>query len=170
MAAEKFAELVRRLHPHVSVRQLEMRAGVPRGTIGYYLKPSTQLVRMPKATAITRLAEVLGCHPTEVSKAFAASLNISWTQQLSGDEEELLVVMRSLTPAGRETLLHLGKVMRSLTPAGQETLLHLGKALMNIHGNDGLTTNGGGHQALACIDGRPLAPFRANYHSGSVPD
>lgn len=152
MAAEKFAELVRRLHPHVSVRQLEMRAGVPRGTIGYYLKPSTSIARLPKATIITRLAEVLGCHPTEVSKAFAASLNISWTQQLTRDEEALLAVMRSLTPAG------------------QETLLHLGKALMNIHGNDGLTTNGGGHQALACVDGRPLAPFRANYHSGSVPD
>lgn len=117
MAAEKFAELVRRLHPDVSVRQLEMRAGLPKGAIGYYLKPSSQIAHMPKATVITRLAQALGCHPTEVSKAFAGGLNIVWTQQLSADEEALL------------------QVMRSLTPAGQETLLHLGKALMNIHGS-----------------------------------
>lgn len=156
MAAEKFAELVRRLHPDVSVRQVELRGGLPKGSIGYFLKPSTRIARMPTATMINRLAEALGCHPTEVSKAFAASLDISWTQQLSADEEALLAVMRSLTPAG------------------QETLLHLGKALTNIHGNKGLTERVGGNQELTGVDDRQtkrsLAPFRPNYHSGSVPD
>lgn len=115
-AAEEFAALVRRLHPGVSTAHLERVAGLPRDAIAYYLKPSTNVARLPTATVINDLARALGCDPTEVMQAFAADLGLPFTQELTSSEQDLLRITRQLNDEGQRTLLAIAETFISTHP------------------------------------------------------
>lgn len=109
MAARRLGELIRRLHPDTSVRQLETRAGLPENTIGYWLKPSTEVKRIPHAEAVGDIAFALGCDPIDVVRAFAADVGLPYTEsELTDEEHEHLRIMRQLTPRDRATLRMVG--------------------------------------------------------------
>jgi hypothetical protein len=112
--SRQLGELIRRLHPDTSVRQLEVRAGLPENTIGYWLKPSTEVKRIPHAEAVSDIAFALGCDPIDVVRAFAADVGLPYTEsELSQEEQDLLRIMRSLAPRDRATLRLVGQSLLS---------------------------------------------------------
>lgn len=107
--ARQLGELIRRLHPEMSVRQLEARAGLPENTIGYWLKPSTDVKRIPHAEAVSDIAFALGCDPIDVVRAFAADVGLPYTEsELTDEEQEHLRILRQLAPRDRATLRAVG--------------------------------------------------------------
>lgn len=120
MAARHLGELIRRLHPDTSVRQLEARAGLPENTIGYWLKPSTEVKRIPHAEAVGDIAFALGCDPIDVVRAFAADVGLPYTEsELTDEEHEHLRIMRQLAPRDRATLRLVGlSLLRSSQEEG----------------------------------------------------
>lgn len=109
MPSRRLGELIRRLHPDTSVRQLEARAGLPENTIGYWLKPSTDVKRIPHAEAVGDIAFALSCDPIEVVRAFAADVGLPFTDsELTDEEQELLRIMRQLSPRDRGILRVVG--------------------------------------------------------------
>jgi transcriptional regulator with XRE-family HTH domain len=87
----RFASLVRRYAAGRSISQVEKDAGLPRGSIGNYLKPSTAAVRMPSARVMERIATALEIDLREVSRAFAADLDIPLDAPAYTDDERALV-------------------------------------------------------------------------------
>jgi hypothetical protein len=112
VAAQHLGELIRRLHPDTSVRQLEARAGLPENALGYWLKPSTEVKRIPHAEAVGDIAFALGCDPIDVVRAFAADVGLPYTEsELTNEEHEHLRILRQLTPRDRATLRTVGLSM-----------------------------------------------------------
>jgi hypothetical protein len=103
--------LIRRLHPGVSVRQLEARAGLTANSIAYWLKPSTIVRRVPEREVIDDIADALNCDPRMVLHAFMedAGLPVGDPPPLEPADEELLHVVHQLRPRDRATVLTVAR-------------------------------------------------------------
>jgi transcriptional regulator with XRE-family HTH domain len=100
------ARLVRHGAAGRSVSQVEKDAGLPRGSIGNYLKPSTAAVRMPSVRVMQRIAEALEVDLREVSRAFAADLDVPLdAPAYTADERALIDRYRRLSGADQRLVL-----------------------------------------------------------------
>lgn len=105
MAAQHLAALIRELHPGVSVRQLELDAGMPLNSIAYFLKPSTVVKRIPPVETCDNIATALKCDTVEVVRAFAADVDLPWNDPpLSQEDRELLRMIQRLSSRDRKTV------------------------------------------------------------------
>lgn len=112
--ARHFAALIQRRHPGVSIRQLTEAAGLAENKIAYYLKPSTVITRIPPAETVAELARALHCEPVEVVRAFAADVDLPWSDgAITDDERDLLRMTRQLAP--REQRMIRVVIMAMLT-------------------------------------------------------
>lgn len=116
MPARHLEELVKRLHPGVSTRQLELRAGLHEGYIAYFFKPSTEINSIPHAYKVVAIADALGCAPVDVTMAFAMDAKLPLSRvDLSPDELDLIDAYRGLTTQHQATLRqHLSPDMLEL--------------------------------------------------------
>lgn len=117
MPARQLARLIDELHPNVSVRSLEERAGVAPQTVSKWLKPSAPYNRLPDPRAIREVARVLRCPVGDVVVAFNASLNDPLPlNHLPDDELELLAIYRSMSASGASQLLAIANTMSQHAP------------------------------------------------------
>jgi len=114
MPAREVGRLVNRLHPGVSVRQLESQAGAAEGTLARWLKPGTEYGdSLPRASVMRAIARILGCRVSEVVQAFNASLDDPLPlNDLPDDEVDLLATFRQLPPVERAQFLAIGETLR----------------------------------------------------------
>lgn len=91
---------------------MEKDAGLPRGSIGNYLKPSTAAVRMPSVRVMQRIAEALELDLREVSRAFAADLDVPLdAPAYATDERELIDRYRRLADDDQQLVLDFLKLL-----------------------------------------------------------
>lgn len=106
------ARLVRRGAGGRSVSQVEKDASLPRGSIGNYLKPSTAAVRMPSVRVMQRIAEALELDLREVSRAFAADLDVPLdAPAYAAAERELIDRYRRLADDDQQLVLDFLKLL-----------------------------------------------------------
>lgn len=118
-----FGRLLRSLYPYpASVRQLEADAGLKKNFIAYYMKPSTDLVRMPKATVVLELARALNCDPGLVIEAFAKDVGLP-------------IRPHPYPPEAREVL----HVLAELSPVGQRAVMLMARSLLAAERGDAST-------------------------------
>lgn len=105
-AVRQLRELIDRIHgPRVSVRKLERDGGLKTGQLGWRLKDSAEVRKMPEAHEIADLARAIGCEPVEVARAFAAHLGIPYTEYEFSDEDlAILRAARRLPPAHKAAM------------------------------------------------------------------
>lgn len=113
MPAEHLRALIKREAPGRSVRELEEAAGVPKGRLGYYLKPGTKLDGLPKMHRIHELGQIIGCATDEVFRALLADIDgeASLDADLPDDERELLAAYRRLGEPDRHRLRQIADVL-----------------------------------------------------------
>jgi len=66
--------LIGECKPDQSIRKIEIDAGLSENLLGYYLKPASNVTRMPTVETLDRLAAALGTTRARVFTAFAADL------------------------------------------------------------------------------------------------
>lgn len=113
MPARALGKLIERLHPDRSVRQIERDGGLVPDRIAHWLKPGTEVNRIPPPGAIREIARALGCRVAEVVYAFNSSLDdpLPWGEEVEVDPDEALLVgrFRALPPTDRESLLRISE-------------------------------------------------------------
>jgi transcriptional regulator with XRE-family HTH domain len=61
-------------HPDKSIREIARAAGVPQNRLAYWVKPGSNIARMPSVGDLNSLADIIGCKPSELFIAFALDL------------------------------------------------------------------------------------------------
>jgi transcriptional regulator with XRE-family HTH domain len=90
----------------MSVRQIAEQAQVPHHRIAHYLKPGSNVTRLPTVDTMHLIATALGCDVAEVSRAFAADLGLPLDgEKLSPTELDLLYLWRHLDENVQQILL-----------------------------------------------------------------
>ncbi|MGH3978432.1 MAG: hypothetical protein ACRDRZ_05460 [Pseudonocardiaceae bacterium] len=113
MPAEHLRQLIARVAPQRSVRQLTEAAGVPQGRLAYWLRPTTVVTRVPPWPTLSDIAQVIGCEVAQVYHAFAADAGVDIDDDLTDDEHALLRAYRSLDDADRRKLHAIIEVLQA---------------------------------------------------------
>lgn len=113
-------ELIEKLAPGISVRELERRAGLKEGALGNHLKPTAR-GKVPRLNVIERFAHALNTDITSVSRAFAAD---SYAPPgdlpvLPDDEMELIGIYRRLCKENRALARQLLRTLAGHQDDGQ---------------------------------------------------
>ncbi|MGH2371677.1 MAG: hypothetical protein ACRDI2_26190 [Chloroflexota bacterium] len=113
MPAEPLRKLIEEVAPGRSVRQLCADAGVPENRLGHWLKPGTQLVRMPTMWQIRDIARILGCRNKQVYRAFRAAVDGAGMldDDLPDDEQAMLVAYRRLDAGAQRKALQIVELL-----------------------------------------------------------
>ncbi|MGH3836935.1 MAG: hypothetical protein ACRDSF_14745 [Pseudonocardiaceae bacterium] len=106
--------LIDRVAPGRSVRELTAAAGVPENRLGYWLRPASNLVRMPTLKQIDEIAAIIGGEPSDVHRALRLDVDgeCLLDEGLSDDERALLAAYRQLLRPDREKLVKIARVLR----------------------------------------------------------
>lgn len=67
-------DVVRWYNPDKSIIEIETEGGLAENRLGYYLKPSSKVTRIPRVETINLLARAIGCSPATLFRAFAEDL------------------------------------------------------------------------------------------------
>lgn len=141
MAADNLRALIERERPGESVREITAAAGVTESRLGYWLRPSTDLSRMPTMTQIHEIARIISCAPGKVYRAIRADVDGEMVlhDELTSDERSLLAAWRQLDDEGRRHALvsvtlpvperTLLSAFRRLDEANQRKLLQIALVL-----------------------------------------
>lgn len=101
MPAEHLRQLIARERPGVTAAQLCREAGVPANRLAHWLKPGTELVRMPTKDQLLDIARIIGCRVELVYHAFRLDVGIDIDVDLPCDERAVLASYRHLDESNR---------------------------------------------------------------------
>jgi hypothetical protein len=112
VAVASLEKLISRVAPGRSVRSLCHAAGMPQQTLAYWLRPSTNVDRMPPLQKMREIAICLpGADITDVSRAFAEHIGLPLHDDLTDNEHALLLRFRQLSHGDQERVLMIVKAL-----------------------------------------------------------